>query len=158
MPLYQPPVYSHALVVIVLAPTALLHYQPGVNAPGIFTASERALKARLNQERCFNPTHNVRRTRRRVCAGATAGWRDNSRRGLLDESRFQRGLSACVTWGVAPGSYECRAVGAKTDISTTNWYSPFSRHLRILSLPYHSKMSPSSTVRTQPLQGDGHFF
>jgi hypothetical protein len=31
------------------APTALLHYEPGANAPGILTASERALKARLNQ-------------------------------------------------------------------------------------------------------------
>jgi hypothetical protein len=34
------------------------------SAPGILTASERALKARLNRARCFNPTQNVRRTRR----------------------------------------------------------------------------------------------
>ena len=39
------------------------------NAPGILTASERALKARLKQGRCFNPTHSVRHTRRRVRAG-----------------------------------------------------------------------------------------
>jgi hypothetical protein len=45
---------------ICLAPTALLDLTAWAT-PQILTTSERALKARLNQERCFNPTHNVRR-------------------------------------------------------------------------------------------------
>ena len=85
------------------------------NAPGILTAAERALKARLNRERCFNPTlaewialcefrWNPQMTQ--ICA--------DNRRGLFDESRFQRWLVCVSNPGALPQAYmKAGAFGAK---------------------------------------------
>ena len=75
-------------------------------------ASERALKARLNRGFASIP-HNVRHTRRRVCAEELEVFFLEC--AAADKSRFQRWLR-CVRrrWCVAPGSYESRVVGAKS--------------------------------------------
>ena len=108
------------------------------------TVSERALKARLNRVRCFNTTHNVRHTRRRVCTGT---------RGILPER--------CGSDGVPPGSPrpfrasrsldEDLAAGlissgpgvAPSSVRVTGFDLPASRRLTVLPrLLLHSSVPP----------------